>query len=51
MLKWNHPESDDREALIQTILLFESGISSFTAQAKQLSSFVFHEGEPVASFH
>lgn len=50
MLKWNHLESDDREALIQTVLLFESGIGSFTAQAKQWSSFVFHEHEQVALF-
>lgn len=35
-------------ALIQIVLLFESGIGSFTAQAKQWSSFVFHEHEPIA---
>lgn len=50
MLKWNHSESDNREVLIQAVLLFESGIGSFTAEAKQCSSFVFHEHEPVPQF-
>lgn len=50
MLKWNHPESDNREVLIQAVLLFENGIGSFTAQAKQCSSLVFHEHEPVPQF-